>query len=529
MAFKDYFKTPADNTALGDGTYIGPDMLRNKVRPALQQIAADGKDLADTVQDRIDLAKGDPGGDGSLIPKFTLIVSDGISIPSDINLVQTVGYNATDVGSAVYVYDAAVNSAYVTAHPRSSFIESGGRGFRLSLEQDLTPQMLGAPADGTSDDYAAFQAAIDLLPSAGGNISVPAGSYKLLTEPTWGTKSIAWDISPAATFTGAGSGAGKFPETAQTTFRTGRGTAIAASKAKIVRMIDDLAYPLEDIGGIWPGAAQIKTGFNSTFRLGDMAAGSPGFAVFALANNDGSAGEAVALGGATIVRANSGTGFGGNFVVGSASAVTGAKVFGLEVDIQLATGSTSIDANGRGVSVVAFNNAYPFPAIHVGGNGGTFANGLIFEGLATTAACLALGSLGSADSLINSAAGTLTTAAFVMGQGATRGVKWFTSGGLGRGGLYFDGTNVRVVLPTGAGAGIAFRDAADATSLVNITDTGTGGSVEAIGTGGQFKVNGTKVIGVRQTGTPADATDLATALTLVNALKAKLIAHGLIS
>jgi hypothetical protein len=42
-------------------------MLRNKVRPALQQIAADGKELADDVQARIDLAKGDPGGDGSLI------------------------------------------------------------------------------------------------------------------------------------------------------------------------------------------------------------------------------------------------------------------------------------------------------------------------------------------------------------------------------------------------------------------------------------------------------------------------------
>jgi hypothetical protein len=38
--------------------------------------------------------------------------------PTDINLVQTVGYDATDVGSAVYVYDAAVDAAYVTAHPR---------------------------------------------------------------------------------------------------------------------------------------------------------------------------------------------------------------------------------------------------------------------------------------------------------------------------------------------------------------------------------------------------------------------------
>jgi hypothetical protein len=44
-----------------------------------------------------------------------------------------------------------------------------------------------------------------------------------------------------------------------------------------------------------------------------------------------------------------------------------------------------------------------------------------------------------------------------------------------------------------------------------------------------LSVNGTQVVGARQGGTPADATDLATALTLVNALKAKLIAHGLIA
>jgi hypothetical protein len=45
----------------------------------------------------------------------------------------------------------------------------------------------------------------------------------------------------------------------------------------------------------------------------------------------------------------------------------------------------------------------------------------------------------------------------------------------------------------------------------------------------KLKVAGTQVVTARQTGTAADATDLATALTLVNDLKAKLIAHGLIS
>lgn len=50
MAFRDYSTTPASNTTLGDGTYVGPNMLRNKVRPAFQQIMADGKELADEVE-----------------------------------------------------------------------------------------------------------------------------------------------------------------------------------------------------------------------------------------------------------------------------------------------------------------------------------------------------------------------------------------------------------------------------------------------------------------------------------------------
>jgi hypothetical protein len=52
---------------------------------------------------------------------------------------------------------------------------------------------------------------------------------------------------------------------------------------------------------------------------------------------------------------------------------------------------------------------------------------------------------------------------------------------------------------------------------------------EALVNGTGLSVNGNHVVGPRQTGTPPDATDLASALTLVNALKAKLVAHGLIA
>lgn len=49
MSFKDYSANPTANTTIGDDKFIGPNMPRDGVRPALQQLAADGKDLANTV------------------------------------------------------------------------------------------------------------------------------------------------------------------------------------------------------------------------------------------------------------------------------------------------------------------------------------------------------------------------------------------------------------------------------------------------------------------------------------------------
>ena len=57
MAFKDYSRIPASNQVIGDGLFIGPNMARNDVREALQQLAADGASL---VEDGIKGLKGDP-------------------------------------------------------------------------------------------------------------------------------------------------------------------------------------------------------------------------------------------------------------------------------------------------------------------------------------------------------------------------------------------------------------------------------------------------------------------------------------
>ena len=138
------------------------------------------------------------GVDGLFVNASTVQIAIGT------DMVQTTGYATLDSGSAIYISDAAVNSTYVSAHPRSSFLSANGRGFRLSVEQGITPRMLGAVGDGATDDSAAFQATVDLLPTAGGTISVGAGIYKLNTAPSAGGKNLVWIIDPSATLTGAG-------------------------------------------------------------------------------------------------------------------------------------------------------------------------------------------------------------------------------------------------------------------------------------------------------------------------------------
>lgn len=65
---------------------------------------------------------------------------------------------------------------------------------------------------------------------------------------------------------------------------------------------------------------------------------------------------------------------------------------------------------------------------------------------------------------------------------------------------------------------------AGGTNILTISSTGAD-----LASGKVLKINGTQVVTARQTGIAANATDLPTAITLVNDLKAKLITHGLVS
>ena len=111
LAFKDYSPIPSANTALGDGTYIGPNMLRNKVRPALQQLAADGKDLSDRLVPS-----------GNLAGKYLAFDAQGGPIA------------ASGTGSATDAQLVSFGERPVTESLVRSFASYGIRNFDLSQQ-----------------------------------------------------------------------------------------------------------------------------------------------------------------------------------------------------------------------------------------------------------------------------------------------------------------------------------------------------------------------------------------------------------
>lgn len=147
-----------------------------------------------------DQVAGDSGAP-YLINTFAAATSN--YIPASVNLVQAAGYNAAGDGSyPKYRYDAAVDSAFVAANPRISFISANGRGFRLAIDGWVNSKWFGA-LGGSADvafstgyaslpnDAPALQACMDYCIANRLVMYTPAGGYKVDTPLTaW-----VWDGS----------------------------------------------------------------------------------------------------------------------------------------------------------------------------------------------------------------------------------------------------------------------------------------------------------------------------------------------
>ncbi|MFN2473489.1 MAG: hypothetical protein ABR588_06175, partial [Sphingomicrobium sp.] len=134
---------------------------------------SDKSNLVAAVNEVAAAASAGGGGGGSVGSTVTFATAAGAAIPAATLAVETAGHSSVGKGAARYIYDAAVNAGFVTANPRTAFVASGGRGFRLDPEQRLTIEMFGGKADyvgpgntGT-DNYAAFMSALQFRPVAG--------------------------------------------------------------------------------------------------------------------------------------------------------------------------------------------------------------------------------------------------------------------------------------------------------------------------------------------------------------------------
>ncbi|VWB75866.1 outer membrane autotransporter [Burkholderia lata] len=105
---------------------------------------------------------------------------------------------------------------------QSSATGSVARSFQSKLQDAVTVSDFGADPSGTNDSEPAFAAAA----SAGAVVTVPYGNYKLASNPyATMSKSVAWNIAPGTTFSGAGSsGLTGFTHTYTNGYNTTAGT-----------------------------------------------------------------------------------------------------------------------------------------------------------------------------------------------------------------------------------------------------------------------------------------------------------------
>lgn len=148
----------------------------------------DGADVVLTAQAIANLGPSGSGAAVETVGLFAVFASAPPGIDAASTLVHTIGYTTRGKGAAPYLYDAAVDAAYVTAHPRSSFLAADGRGFRLTwFDVHVSPHMFGCAGDGVTDDAVPFQAFLDYITATDVGTADTAGTFATSVQLSFGT------------------------------------------------------------------------------------------------------------------------------------------------------------------------------------------------------------------------------------------------------------------------------------------------------------------------------------------------------
>ncbi len=257
-------------------------------------------------------------------------------------------------------------------------------------------------------------------------------------------------------------------------FIAGNLTPVAGSAMKIDYLLQNNSVSVVSEAAIWSNEVYayfaISKEFTATSTPNPATGSGPLIGILSYVVNNGNPRDVTAIIGDVNVKTSNSTGFGGNLIARSnGGGLTGVKLVGLELDVEPAAGDTV--SSGGGLFINAFSSAMPIAAIQLGGlSGGTFANGLICNSIATTGACLAPQSGATMNAMMDAtAAGTFTSGSAII-LGNQQRIKFFgTTTNVAY--IYTDsGNNMRFVPPTSGGFFI--RNNTDGLNLVQVLSSG---------------------------------------------------------
>lgn len=421
---------------------------------------------------------------------------------------------------------------------------------------ELSVRDYGAVGDNSTDNTSALANAVAGAVALGARLRIPAGTYRYATSPNWANEALQVICEPGVvlyhTGTGvafnldggaAGGGIHRFRLEGQPTIRGNANTTYgidlrACHHVHIEANIRDVATAVFRsrwmvCGELWLRASTLAIGGFSPVPVSGIVLDERGSGEQTSACTfhnpiiEGVSGYGLVLTSAvmnTFVGGTSETNGGGITLGANATQNT---IINLDMEANSGVDLACSGSRNTFIGCLADDNAT------VGGDSNVFIGG-IFDDITVDASGDGNQFIGVAYS---SAAGAFTDNGTKTGKLKVRNqttsnfdndsfllpsAAWL-SDPAGNQRLYFDPANTNYYKAT---SNHIFRDATDAALL-----TIDSGGIKLL-SGDAIQINSQQVVGGRGAALPADATDLATALTLVNAIKARLKAtggHGLVA
>lgn len=276
----------------------------------------------------------------------------------------------------------------------------------------------------------------------------------------------------------------------------GTATAVAGSVAAVRYKWEDSTRTAEEEGGIWSDKVYFDHVFNKEFTAANSPVNgvdnSPATPLMAMAFNNGSQAAVVGMMTDAIANVSNSSTFGGNLIARSDVSLTNVKLVGLEIDVEFGAGTTSLNSGGLILNV--FNINSNAPAILVSGVGGTWGTAFnILSGISTTGTGFGISQATPMGVAIDLSAGSYNTMAILMGTGISHGVEWGSGGG-GTSPITYGDSSGNWITQMGAGDLFAIKEKTGFNTVLVVDGSG---NLNALAS---YQVNGTKVVGPRDTG-----------------------------